>query len=144
MNALVPHRKRETPVQPSKAERIFSWAVTVTLGLAGALEAIGAVPAHALRDVLRGTGMWWLEVGGEAIDSVFAFIHSSAIEAAPEIGKWGTELPKEIALGMYYAAMSLLFISFVAAVWLAMGRERQNLLREIGGGTSSWGSEKRP
>lgn len=87
MNTFFPHMAvDQKPLSPSKAERATSWVAGLAVMPAVALQMIGAIPLHAVRDSRLGA------IGG-TVDSIFELFHGFVSAAAPKVASWAGALP---------------------------------------------------
>lgn len=127
MNAFFPPGALEQkPLPPSKAERISSRLISVALVPALALQVIGAVPRHALRDVGFGAV-------GEALDGFFDLFHGALSAAIPRAASWAEALGVTAAQVLYFGAVTVLAGAFAASVVFGMRRTQKNFDRRVGG-----------
>lgn len=123
MNAFFPNKAIERePLPPSRAERVSSWIVGVSVVPVVSLQMIGAVPLHAVHDAGLG------RVGGAA-DSICDLFHGFVRTAVPQAASWGEALPVAVAHGIYFGALTLLAGAFAASVELAGDAPRAKELR---------------
>lgn len=131
MNTFFPHKAvDQKPLRPSKTERVASWIIGASLVPVLALQMIGAVPLHAVRD--SGLGA----IGG-AVDSVFDLFHGIVSAAVPHVEGWAEALPVTVVQGVYFGSVTVFSGAFAARVLLGMRREQKNFLRRVGD-TRSW------
>lgn len=131
MNTFFPHMAvDQKPWSPSKAERATSWVAGLAVMPAVALQMIGAIPLHAVRDSRLGA------IGG-TVDSIFELFHGFVSTAAPKVASWAGALPPAAVHAVYFFALTLFVGSFAASVLLGMRREQRNVARRMGD-TRSW------
>lgn len=127
MNTLLPNSAADRqPLPPSKAERISSWVIRMALVPALALQTIGAVPRHALRDAGLGTF-------GDAADRVFDVFHGTISSAIPSAASWADAIGGTAVQALYFGALSLVAGAFVTTVACGMRRMQKNSDRSVGG-----------
>ncbi|WP_325085960.1 hypothetical protein [Burkholderia contaminans] len=127
MDAFFPNNAADRePLPPSKAERISSWVIGVTVVPVLSLQAIGAVPLHAI----SGAGLGAI---GETADSVCDLFHGILRASVPQIASLTEALPQAVAHGAYFGAVTLFTGAFAASVAMGMRREQKNFARRVGG-----------
>ncbi|QSL63969.1 hypothetical protein G0D86_29725 (plasmid) [Burkholderia multivorans] len=107
------------PLPPSRTERVSERIATMAAGSALSLQAIGAVPLHAVRDAGLGTIGW-------AADSIFDQFHGIASTVAPQAASWAEALPVSVAHGVYFGALALSTGALIVRLSLGMSREQKN------------------
>lgn len=133
MSMLVPNKAIDrTPMPATKAERALSWIVSLSLLPVVVLQMIGAVPLHAVHDAFFQTGVMWLDASGSAIDSGLDLFHGMVSAQVHQVANWAGSIPKGIAWGFYFGALTLFTASIIGTVSLGLQRSRKELLRDIG------------
>lgn len=139
MNMLVPPKERAIELAPrSKVERICSVASSVAILPIGVLLLVGMVPAHAVRDFLLHIGAVQLASYGGVFDGYMGRFSGVLTSVSPDIARWTTVVPKDMASGIYLGALFLLMTSFVMQVGFGMKRERDYQLAVARRNIISW------
>ncbi|MGF6440172.1 hypothetical protein [Paraburkholderia youngii] len=138
MDTFFPRKDVEQePLPPSRAERFGGCAISVSLVPVLALQMIGAVPLHAVRDALGRFGGTVGAVAGGVLDCAMEVFHGAISGPVPQVAALGAAIPAPLAWDAYFGALVVFVVAFGTTVSLAMHRQQKNFVRRTGG-TVSW------